>query len=120
MKTTLATGILGLVSLSLLGCAQTIQASSYEASERAQRIAQDSLIIDTHIDVPWRLMNDWEDVTKAAERGDFDYERARRRWLKCAFFMAIIVPPSYETQRRVSGGESTHRFRRKFSLIKAP
>ncbi|CUS48538.1 MAG: family M19 membrane dipeptidase [Idiomarinaceae bacterium HL-53] len=95
MKTTLATGILGLVSLSLLGCAQTIQASSYEASERAQRIAQDSLIIDTHIDVPWRLMNDWEDVTKAAERGDFDYERARRGGLN-APFMAIYVPASYE------------------------
>lgn len=65
------------------------------ASERAQQIAKDTLIIDTHIDVPWRLMNDWEDMTQAAERGDYDYERAVAGGLN-APFMAIYIPSSYE------------------------
>lgn len=65
------------------------------AGERAQQIAQDSIIIDTHIDVPWRLMNHWEDMTGAAERGDYDFERAKQGGLN-APFMAIYIPSSYE------------------------
>jgi membrane dipeptidase len=70
-------------------------ADDHQASERAQKIAQDTLIIDTHIDVPWRLQRDWEDMTGAAERGDYDYERAQQGGLN-APFMAIYVPSSYE------------------------
>lgn len=71
------------------------QATEIFAGERAQRIAQESIIIDTHIDVPWRLMNDWEDMTGAAERGDYDYYRAKEGGLN-APFMAIYIPSSYE------------------------
>lgn len=65
------------------------------AGERAQQIARDTIIIDTHIDVPWRLMNHWEDMTEAAERGDYDFERAKQGGLN-APFMAIYIPSSYE------------------------
>ncbi|RUO23041.1 peptidase M19 [Aliidiomarina minuta] len=82
-----------------LACTLVFTSSSYAteifASERAKQIAQDSLIIDTHIDVPWRLMNDWEDMTGSAERGDYDYERAVAGGLN-APFMAIYIPSSYE------------------------
>lgn len=58
---------------------------------RAQRLAQSLLIVDTHIDVPWRLSRRMEDVSGATERGDFDYPRARAGGLDVAF-MSIYVP----------------------------
>ncbi|MGX5915620.1 dipeptidase [Aliidiomarina sp. Khilg15.8] len=90
MRTTLLTAAIS----SLLLTAPAI-AEDFTASERAHKIAQDTLIIDTHIDVPWRLQRDWEDMTGSAERGDYDYERARQGGLN-APFMAIYIPSSYE------------------------
>lgn len=92
-KSLLAASMASVLAASLL----PFNASATEifASERAIQIAQDSIIIDTHIDVPWRLINDWEDLTQASERGDFDYERARAGGLN-APFMAIYIPSSYE------------------------
>lgn len=90
MRTTLLTA-----AISSLLLASPAMADDHQASERAQKIAQDTLIIDTHIDVPWRLQRDWEDMTGAAERGDYDYERAQQGGLN-APFMAIYVPSSYE------------------------
>ncbi|MCC5880860.1 MAG: membrane dipeptidase, partial [Idiomarina sp.] len=90
MRLTLLAAVIG--SLTTLSVAN---ATEIFAGERAQQIAQDSIIIDTHIDVPWRLMNDWEDMSGAAERGDYDYERAVAGGLN-APFMAIYIPSSYE------------------------
>jgi len=77
--------------------ASTIAAAAAAPSlaERAQQIAQQQMIIDTHIDVPYRLQEDWEDVTKATKRGDFDYPRAKAGGLD-APFMSIYIPASYE------------------------
>lgn len=49
------------------------------------------LIVDTHIDVPYRLEGHYEDVSKATENGDFDYPRARAGGLNVAF-MSVYVP----------------------------
>src|SRR5690554_561706 len=75
--------------------AAPVLASDIVVSDQARSIAKNSIIIDTHIDAPWRLMNDWEDLTLAAERGNFDYERAVTGGLN-APFMAIYIPSSYE------------------------
>ncbi|MDX1536361.1 dipeptidase [Arsukibacterium sp.] len=75
-------------------------ASALSTEQRAEQIAQNSMIIDTHIDVPYRLHKDWEDVTKATERGEFDYPRARKGGLNVPF-MSIYIPASYE---RTGGG----------------
>lgn len=75
--------------------ASQVYAQDIVVSQEARDIAKNSLIIDTHVDAPWRLMNDWEDLTQAAQRGDFDYERARQGGLD-APFMAIYIPSSYE------------------------
>ncbi|WP_198677959.1 dipeptidase [Aliidiomarina shirensis] len=83
------------LTVAMVGLGLSAQATEVTASERAIRIAQESMIIDTHIDVPYRLINDWEDVSKATERGDFDYERAVSGGLN-APFMAIYIPSSYE------------------------
>lgn len=86
-----------LLYIALFGASIAVPAAATEifAGEKARQLAADTIIIDTHIDVPWRLMMDWEDLTQAAERGDFDYERARAGGLN-APFMAIYVPSSYE------------------------
>ena len=86
-----------ILSALIAGMAYALPSNATEifAGERAQQIARDTIIIDTHIDVPWRLMNDWEDMTEAAERGDYDFERAKQGGLN-APFMAIYIPSSYE------------------------
>jgi membrane dipeptidase len=83
--------------------AMMLSASSYaadntiKASEQAVRIAQQSLLIDTHIDVPYRLVDKWDDVTKATEGGDFDYPRAVAGGLN-APFMSIYIPAQLEKE----------------------
>ncbi|MBP8227973.1 MAG: membrane dipeptidase, partial [Pararheinheimera sp.] len=59
-----------LLSISLIA-ALSVQAQAADFTQQANKIAQNTLIIDTHIDVPYRLYDDWEDVTKATKRGEF-------------------------------------------------
>ncbi|WP_288741253.1 dipeptidase [uncultured Rheinheimera sp.] len=83
-----------LLSISLIA-ALSLQAQAADFTQQANKIAQNTLIIDTHIDVPYRLYDDWEDVTKATKRGEFDYPRAKAGGLN-APFMSIYIPSSYE------------------------
>jgi membrane dipeptidase len=68
---------------------------------RAREIAHRVIILNGHIDVPYRLEksrargDEPEDVTRATERGDFDLPRAREGGLDAAF-MSIYVPASRE------------------------
>lgn len=68
---------------------------------QAQALAQELIIVDGHIDVPWRLHEaaaagkPVDDVTGATESGDFDLPRARAGGLD-APFMSIYVPASLE------------------------
>jgi membrane dipeptidase len=62
-------------------------------------IAKNSIIIDTHIDVPYRLYDAWEDVSEATEGGDFDYPRAIAGGLN-APFMSIYTPAGLEEEGR--------------------
>lgn len=81
------------VALTLAWTAQTVAAESLH--DRAVAIAQKHMLIDTHIDVPYRLEEDWEDVSQATQRGDFDYPRAVKGGLN-APFMSIYIPASLE------------------------
>jgi membrane dipeptidase len=69
------------------------------ASAQANEIAQSAIIIDTHIDVPYRLHDAWEDVSVATEGGDFDYPRAVAGGLN-APFMSIYTPAGLEAKGR--------------------
>lgn len=62
---------------------------------RAQELAQTILIVDTHIDVPYRLHHAMEDISARTEGGEFDYPRAREGGLNLPF-MSIYVPSSTE------------------------
>jgi membrane dipeptidase len=63
----------------------------------AQMAAQKYTLIDTHIDVPYRLEESWADVTMSTPDGDFDYERARRGGLDIPF-MSIYTPAEMEEE----------------------
>lgn len=97
LKSMLAASIL----VAVTGCAtansspSSEQSTQYQASEKAKTLAHEYLLIDTHIDVPYRLHDTWEDVTVATEQGDFDYPRAIEGGLN-APFMSIYIPASYE------------------------
>lgn len=62
-----------------------------ESRDPGREIAHSSIIVDTHIDVPYRLEEEWADVSQATEGGDFDYPRAVSGGLN-APFMSIYTP----------------------------
>ena len=70
-----------------------------DLAAQAMDIAQSSIIIDTHIDVPYRLYDGWEDVSEATEGGDYDYPRATAGGLN-APFMSIYTPAGLEEEGR--------------------
>jgi len=52
----------------------------------ADSLAKNIMIVDTHIDVPYRLSEHWEDISKRTKQGNFDYVRAKEGELNVAFF----------------------------------
>ena len=63
--------------------------------EKAEELAQKYMIIDTHLDVPYRLKKKMEDILVRTAGGNFDYPRAREGGLDVAF-MAVYVPAEFE------------------------
>ena len=72
------------------------QVTAITVSDKANKLAQENIIIDSHIDVPYRLEEKWVDVTKATTDGDFDYPRAKQGGLN-APFMSIYIPASLDS-----------------------
>ncbi len=64
-----------------------------DLEHRAKRLAHDLLIVDTHIDLPYRLSTRPADVGFRNLHGDLDYVRAREGGLDVAF-LSIYVPAS--------------------------
>lgn len=62
-----------------------------ELFNRAVELSKKLLIIDTHIDIPYRLKHHWEDISVKTSNGHFDYERATQGGLNAAF-MSIYIP----------------------------
>ncbi|KGJ90883.1 dipeptidase [Colwellia psychrerythraea] len=61
----------------------------------AQEIAKKYIITDGHIDVPYRLEDEFENVADHTEHGDFDFPRAVAGGLD-APFMSIYIPARLE------------------------
>ena len=66
-----------------------------DIDSEAQRIARSSIVVDTHIDLPFRLSMQAVDISQATESGDFDYPRAVAGRLN-APFMSIYTPAELE------------------------
>ncbi len=93
-----------LFSLIFYCCNQTTdegQKSDEELKIRAKELAINFMIIDTHVDVPYRLEDKWEDVSEKTEEGHFDYPRAVTGGLNVPF-MSIYVPAKLE---KTGGGK---------------
>jgi len=87
-----------LFSLIFYGCNQTAdedQKSDEELKIRAKELAFNFMIIDSHVDVPYRLEDKWEDISEKTKEGHFDYPRAVIGGLNVPF-MSIYVPAKYE------------------------
>jgi membrane dipeptidase len=88
-------GLMAATIISVL-CAPAAMAGD-DLAKTARAIARDSMLVDTHVDVPYRIHDDWEDVTGPTEHGDFDYERARSGGLDIPF-MSIYTPAESEEE----------------------
>ena len=79
-----------LVLATVAGCRATAP-RPLDVDARAVALARDALIVDTHIDVPYRLQNTPADVSQRTEEGEFDYPRAVAGGLDVVF-MSIYTP----------------------------
>ena len=75
--------------LVLAGCAGS--RSDADLAARAEALTRDALVVDTHIDVPYRLARRPADISEATADGDFDYPRAAAGGLD-VMFMSIYTP----------------------------
>lgn len=88
--------IIVVMTLLVVGCqkhANTL--TDAQMKIKANEIAQKYMIVDTHQDVPYRLIKKMEDISQRTKEGEFDYPRARQGGLDVVF-MAVYVPPEYE------------------------
>jgi len=84
----------GISLFAIAACSETEQTPVSHA-DTAAKLATETLIVDTHIDVPYRLNKAWEDVSAATKTGDFDYPRAVAGGLN-APFMSIYTPATMD------------------------
>ncbi len=91
--------ILFLLLFIFISCEQkttdNMQLTNIQLKEKADELAQKFIIIDGHIDLPYRLQSYPDDISKRTKRGHFDYPRAKEGGLDAAF-IAIYTPASYE------------------------
>jgi membrane dipeptidase len=64
------------------------------ATPAARRLAQEAVIVDTHIDAPTELLKEWRDLAVAQPR-EFDFPKARAGGLDVAF-MSIYTSPGQD------------------------
>ena len=62
------------------------------STPQARLLAQDTVIVDTHIDAPTELVAEWQDLGALTPSREFDYPRAREGGLDVAF-MSIYTSP---------------------------
>ena len=109
-------------------CSSVKDVARDNAAAQAHMLAQRLLVLDSHLDVPHRLMTRMTDVSERTFSTDFDYVRAREGGLKVAF-CAVYTPQRFEA----SGGAREHALRQialteglaqrwpsKFSLVTTP
>ncbi|WP_020533897.1 dipeptidase [Flexithrix dorotheae] len=102
----LNTVILCFIGLFIFSCSQQKQSVVEEETalepsmELADSLAKKFIIVDGHVDLPFRLVTQMfrfkkilEDVSQRTEKGNFDYVRAKEGGLD-APFMSIYIPSS--------------------------
>lgn len=85
---------LTLLAAACLLSAPTVHA---QATDAARRLAQDAIIVDTHIDAPGVLEDKWADLANEHKDREFDYPKARAGGLDVAF-MSIYTSPRQDAE----------------------
>ncbi len=98
--------------LLLAGCQASGSEKNLSVEARADSLAQAHLLVDGHIDLPYRLDDFYENPADSTLGGDFDYPRARAGGLD-APFMSIYIPTSLQD----TPGAATNRANRLIDLV---
>lgn len=96
--------LLLLIALALLACNGKKTAPQNDYKTRVQELLKTTMIVDTHIDFPWHLV-EFEKWYKPGYTqwalnnpdGNFDYERAKKGGLSGPF-MSIYIPAVYQKE----------------------
>ena len=99
-----------LVGLALFACSTSeekniaVQKTDEELKKLADSLAHQFIIIDGHVDLPYRLITKGFRFEKellgipiSSKEGDFDYERAKKGGLS-APFMSIYIPSTFQKE----------------------
>ncbi|MEP6634275.1 MAG: membrane dipeptidase, partial [Luteimonas sp.] len=115
--------------MAVLLCSSLLVAgSAYGGDNYAVALAQDAVIVDTHIDAPGILLEHWADLGLAAPDREFDYPRARQGGLDVVF-MSIYTSPKQDSDgsarqvadTMIDGVEAlAQRHPDKFALLRSP
>lgn len=68
-----------------------------DATDAARKLAQDAVIVDTHIDAPELGVDDWRDLSVLTPDREFDYPRAREGGLDVAWMSIFTSHDADET-----------------------
>ena len=71
------------LTLALACCMATCTAHA-QATDASRKLAQDAIIVDTHIDAPGELSGGWRDLTVDTDR-EFDWPKSQAGGLDIAF-----------------------------------
>ncbi|PWJ42312.1 dipeptidase [Sediminitomix flava] len=95
------------VLLTLIICLTNLVNAQPSLKKKASKLAQENIIVDGHVDLPYRLTvkgfrihKEFLDVAKKTKEGHFDFYRAKKGGLN-APFMSIYIPARFqETEGR--------------------
>jgi len=99
-----------------------------QATDAARALAQDAIVVDTHIDAPGILLDKWSDLGVRADDREFDYPKAREGGLDVAF-MSIYTSAGQDddgsawgvANAMIDGMEAlAHRHPDKFAILVSP
>ena len=90
-----------LISLILLSCKPGQENYEKYLLEKALNICKSNLILDSHIDWPYKHIKYSDDITKLKHNGDFDLKRAEKGGLNTILSVAYIPSELNEKQGRL-------------------
>ena len=81
------------------------QGEPADLETKAKELAQKFIIIDGHIDVPYKIVEEWKDISKFDSTMNYDYVKASQGGLDAPFF-SIYVAASYQEKGEGSNSEN--------------
>ena len=74
---------------------KTTKSEPVDLARQAKELSKSLIVVDGHVDLPYRLRSKWEDISGRTQGGHFDFVRAKEGGLD-APFMSIYIPAKFE------------------------